>query len=133
MKNNSIFKLLFLVISIFFLNSCRNNDVLTENETYNTSNEFQLPSKTIRLDQSQHKVALSVVLEKIQSSPNTFSKTTGGDVYIDTDNILKLTDATKQAHHIIPWASKIQAHLVVQKAAKSMRSIKWNFICFMEK
>jgi len=40
--------------------------------------------------------------------------------------VLKLTDATKQAHHIIPWAYNIQIHSVVQKAAKSADAFHLN-------
>ncbi|MCX8525019.1 AHH domain-containing protein [Chryseobacterium formosus] len=40
--------------------------------------------------------------------------------------VLKLTDATKQAHHIIPWAYNIQTHPIVQKAAKSMNAFHLN-------
>ncbi|MFT4855854.1 MAG: hypothetical protein ACI9UV_000214 [Algoriphagus sp.] len=51
--------------------------------------------------------------------------------FIDKDQIIKfgdsnqlrgvlgLTDPTKQAHHIIPWANVVQSNPVVQKAAKS--------------
>ncbi|AKK71578.1 hypothetical protein OK18_02020 [Chryseobacterium gallinarum] len=40
--------------------------------------------------------------------------------------VLKLTDVTKQAHHIIPWAYNIQTHPIVQKAAKSMNAFHLN-------
>lgn len=40
--------------------------------------------------------------------------------------VLMLTDATKQAHHIIPWAYNIQTHPIVQKAAKSMNTFHLN-------
>ena len=40
--------------------------------------------------------------------------------------VLKLTDATKQAHHIIPWAYNVQIHSVVQKAAKSSNAFHLN-------
>lgn len=40
--------------------------------------------------------------------------------------VLKLTDATKQTHHIIPWAYNIQIHSVVQKAAKSSDAFHLN-------
>ncbi|CAA7197592.1 AHH domain-containing protein [Chryseobacterium potabilaquae] len=86
MKNNCIF-LLYLFITSFFLNSCRTNDLLTENETHTTNSPFQLSSKTIRLDQSRHKASLNLELEKIKNTPNKFGKTTSEDVYIDTDNI----------------------------------------------
>ncbi|WP_228455493.1 AHH domain-containing protein [Chryseobacterium potabilaquae] len=79
--------LLLLVTNIFFLNSCRSNDLLTENETHITNSPFQLSSKTIRLDQSRHKASLNLELEKIKNTPNKLGKTTSEDVYIDTDNI----------------------------------------------
>src|SRR5690606_6766992 len=40
--------------------------------------------------------------------------------------VLKLTDKTKQAHHIIPWAYNIQTHHIVQKAAKSSSAFHLN-------
>jgi hypothetical protein len=40
--------------------------------------------------------------------------------------VLKLTDKTKQAHHIIPWAYKVQVHPIVQKAAKSADAFHLN-------
>ncbi|RMZ59968.1 hypothetical protein D1632_10240 [Chryseobacterium nematophagum] len=87
MKDNSNTFLILLVTSIFFLNSCRNNDLLTENETYNRNIKFRLNSKTIQLDESRHKASLALELEKMQSTSNTLSKTTDREVYIDTDNI----------------------------------------------
>jgi hypothetical protein len=40
--------------------------------------------------------------------------------------ILGLTDPTKQAHHIIPWANLVQNNPVVQKAAKSGEAFHLN-------
>lgn len=40
--------------------------------------------------------------------------------------VLKLTDKTKQAHHIIPWEYKVQINAVVQKAAKSADAFHLN-------
>lgn len=40
--------------------------------------------------------------------------------------ILELTDPTKQAHHIIPWANLVQSNPVVQKAAKSGEAFHLN-------
>jgi len=93
MKNNFISRLLLLVV-IITLHSCRNNELLTEQETYKSSSQFKLSSKTIRLDQSKHKLVLNTELQKAKSSlqkikTNAFGKTVdyNNNILIDTDNV----------------------------------------------
>ncbi|WP_147474510.1 hypothetical protein [Chryseobacterium nematophagum] len=81
----------FILIALAsFLSSCRNNDILMENEIPNSSSKFQLISKTISLDQSKHKIILNNTLKKVQrniQTMNLLGKVVDGDIYIDTDNI----------------------------------------------
>jgi len=90
MKNKFIVKLLSLVTIMVLLYSCR-NELTTEQETYNNSSQFRPTSKTIRLDQSKHKLALKTELQKAVTSlqkvkTNLFRKTVNySNVFIDTD------------------------------------------------
>ncbi|WP_183148152.1 hypothetical protein [Chryseobacterium nematophagum] len=72
-----------------FLLSCRNNEFLIEKETFNNSSKFQPTSKTIRLNQSHHKEALILELEKVHNNLHRINSSNkiGGDYSIDTDNI----------------------------------------------
>ncbi|MET3038337.1 hypothetical protein ABXT08_19795 [Chryseobacterium sp. NRRL B-14859] len=94
MKNKFISKL-FLLAIIINLISCRNNELLTDHETYNNSSQFKLTTKTIRLEQSKHKLALDTELQKTEinlqkfKANNAFGKTINyaNGVSIDTNNI----------------------------------------------
>ncbi|PWN60448.1 hypothetical protein C1634_016015 [Chryseobacterium viscerum] len=73
--------------------SCR-NELLTEQETHNNSNQFRPTSKTIRLEQSKHKLVLKTELQKVQNNlqelkTNASGKTVdyANGVSIDTDNV----------------------------------------------
>jgi hypothetical protein len=93
MKNKCISRLLLLVTILVALYSCRNNELLTEAETFNNNSQFKLSSKTVRLEQSKHNLALNTELQKAKSSlqkikTNAFGKTVDySNVFIDTDNV----------------------------------------------
>ncbi|MDR3025941.1 hypothetical protein [Chryseobacterium sp.] len=92
MKNKFIARLLTLVTIMVLLYSCR-NELTSEQETYNNSSQFRPTSKTIRLDQSKHKLTLKAELQKANSSlqkikPNLLGKTVDySNIFIDTDNV----------------------------------------------
>lgn len=94
MKNNFISRLL-LIVAVITLNSCRNNELVTEheNENYNNSNQFKLTSKVISLDASKHKEKLTSVITDVQNKVNkiqnkAFGKNTNyGNITIDTKNV----------------------------------------------
>lgn len=93
MKNKLISKLL-LLITIATLFSCRNNELLQENETYNKrSSQFKLTSKVISLDESKHKEKLSSVISNVQNKVSkiqnkAFGKNISYDnIIIDTKNV----------------------------------------------
>lgn len=93
MKNKFISRLLSLVTIMVLLYSCR-NELLTEQETYNNSSQFRPTSKTIRLEQSKHKLVLKTELQKAQNNlantkTNALGKTVdyANGVSIDTDNV----------------------------------------------
>ncbi|SUX48880.1 hypothetical protein [Chryseobacterium indoltheticum] len=67
MKNKFISKLLLLV-AIATLYSCRNNELLTEAETFNNSSQFQFTSKTISLKESKHQSKLITELQKVEDN-----------------------------------------------------------------
>lgn len=67
MKNNFISRLL-LFVAVITLYSCRNNELLTENEAYNNSNQIQYSSKTISLKESKHQSKLIPELQMIEDN-----------------------------------------------------------------
>lgn len=83
--------LLLLVTTMVVIYSCRNNELLTENEAYKNDTGLKLTSKTIRLDQSKHKLILNTELQKAKTSLQKIKisgKTNfSNDVFIDTDNV----------------------------------------------
>lgn len=93
MRNKFISRLLLLVTILVALYSCRNNELFSEAETFDNSSQFKLSSKTIRLDQSKHKLVLKTELQKAVTSlqkvkTNLFGKTVDySNVFIDTDNV----------------------------------------------
>ncbi|WP_312285462.1 hypothetical protein [Chryseobacterium gleum] len=93
MKNKFIARLLTLVTIMVLFYSCR-NELTTEQETYNNSSQFRPTSKTIRLDQSKHKLALKTELQKAQDNLTEIKTNASGKsvdyangVSIDTDNV----------------------------------------------
>ncbi|UKB80225.1 hypothetical protein [Chryseobacterium sp. MEBOG07] len=93
MKNKFISRLLSLVTIMVLLYSCR-NEQLTEQETYNNSGQFRPTSKTIRLEESKHKLVLKTELQKAQENLTEIKTNTSGKsvdyangVSIDTDNV----------------------------------------------
>lgn len=93
MKNKFIARLLSLVTIMVLLYSCR-NELLTEQETYNNSGQFRPTSKTIRLEQSKHKLVLKTELQKAQNNLTEIKTNVSGKVVdyangvsIDTDNV----------------------------------------------
>lgn len=93
MKNKFIARLLTLVTIMVLFYSCR-NELTTEQETYNNSSQFRPTSKTIRLDQSKHKLALKTELQKAQNNLTEIKTNASGKsvdyangVSIDTDNV----------------------------------------------
>ncbi|MFN4363303.1 hypothetical protein [Chryseobacterium hispalense] len=94
MKTKFTSRLFLLTVAIITLNSCRNNELLNEQEKYNKSSQFKPTSKKIRLEQSKHKLALKNELQKTQANlqkikTNLFVKSVdySSDVFIDTDNV----------------------------------------------
>ncbi|BFO66026.1 hypothetical protein KCF3NO3_20090 [Chryseobacterium sp. KCF3-3] len=76
------------------LYSCRNTELVTEQETYNNSNQFRPTSKTIHLEQSKHKLILKTELQKAQNNLTEVKTNASGKsvdyangVSIDTDNV----------------------------------------------
>ncbi|UTX47164.1 hypothetical protein [Chryseobacterium sp. MA9] len=93
MKNKFISRLLSLVAIMVLLYSCR-NELTPEQETYNNSSQFRPTSKTIRLEQSKHKLALKTELQKAQDNLQEIKTNASGKsvdyangVSIDTDNV----------------------------------------------
>ncbi len=75
------------------LYSCR-NELSPEQETYNNSSQFRPTSKTIRLEQSKHKLVLTTELQKAQENLTEIKTNASGKsvdyangVSIDTDNV----------------------------------------------
>ncbi|UOU99791.1 hypothetical protein MUU74_07485 [Chryseobacterium daecheongense] len=94
MKRNLMSRLLLLVAFLTILYSCR-NDQFPEKETYNNGSEFQLTSKTISLNESQHKAKLVSELSKAETElknrkTDALGKIVnyGNGVSIDTDNVI---------------------------------------------
>ncbi|WP_288435828.1 hypothetical protein [uncultured Chryseobacterium sp.] len=93
MKNKFIAKLLTLVTIMVLLYSCR-NELTPEQETFSNSIQFRPTSKTIRLEQSKHKLALKTELQKAQDNLTEIKTYASGKsvdyangVSIDTDNV----------------------------------------------
>ncbi|MDR6465952.1 hypothetical protein [Chryseobacterium sediminis] len=88
MKNKFIARLLSLVTIMVLLYSCR-NELTTEQETYNNSGQFRPTSKTIRLEQSIHRLALKAELQKANSSlQKIIGKTVGfSNIFVDIDHV----------------------------------------------
>lgn len=93
MKNKFISRLLSLVTIMVLLYSCR-NELSPEQETYNNSSQFRPTSKTIRLEQSKHKLILKTELQKAQNNLTEIKTNASGKsvdyangVSIDTDNV----------------------------------------------
>ncbi|WP_312286402.1 hypothetical protein [Chryseobacterium gleum] len=93
MKNKFISRLLSLVTIMVLLYSCR-NEQLIEQETYNNTSQFRPTSKTIRLEQSKHKLVLKTELQKAQDNLKEIKTNVSGKsvdyangVSIDTDNV----------------------------------------------
>ncbi|MCP1299016.1 hypothetical protein NK356_07560 [Chryseobacterium sp. S0630] len=92
MKNKFIAKLLTLVTIMVLLYSCRNE--LTPEQETNNSSQFRPISKTIRLEQSKHKLVLKTELQKAQDNLTEIKTNISGKsvdfangVSIDTDNV----------------------------------------------
>ncbi|WP_123906664.1 hypothetical protein [Chryseobacterium sp. MYb7] len=93
MKNKFISRLLSLVAIMVLLYSCR-NELSPEQETYSNSSQFRPTSKTIRLEQSKHKLVLTTELQKAQENLTEIKTNASGKsvdyangVSIDTDNV----------------------------------------------
>ncbi|PWN58583.1 hypothetical protein [Chryseobacterium viscerum] len=93
MKNKFISRLLSLVTIMVLLYSCR-NELSTEQETHSNSSQFRPTSKTIRLEQSKHKLVLKTELQKAQNNLTNIKTNASGKaidyangVSIDTDNV----------------------------------------------
>jgi len=93
MKNKFISRLLSSVAIMVLLYSCR-NELSPEQETYSNSSQFRPTSKTIRLEESKHKLVLKNELQKAQENlteikTNASGKTVdfANGVSIDTDNV----------------------------------------------
>ncbi|RQO35257.1 hypothetical protein DBR39_20080 [Chryseobacterium sp. KBW03] len=93
MKNKFISRLLSLVTIIVLLYSCR-NELSTEQEAHSNSSQFRPTSKTIRLEQSKHKLVLKTELQKVQENLKEIKTNASGKaidyangVSIDTDNV----------------------------------------------
>ncbi|WP_426482513.1 hypothetical protein [Chryseobacterium sp. R2ACT005] len=93
MKNKFISRLLPLVTILILLYSCR-NELISEQETYNNSNQFRPTSKTISLEQSKHKLVLKTELQKTQTTLQKTSISVSGKTInftngfsINTDNV----------------------------------------------
>ena len=93
MKNKFILRLLSLVTIMVLLYSCR-NELSPEQEAYNNSDQFRPTSRTIRLEESKHKLVLITELQKAQDNLTEIKTNTSGKsvdyangVSIDTDNV----------------------------------------------
>ncbi|WP_288434863.1 T6SS effector amidase Tae4 family protein [uncultured Chryseobacterium sp.] len=93
MKNKFILRLLSLVTIMVLLYSCR-NEFSPEQEAYNNSDQFRPTSRTIRLEESKHKLVLKTELQKAQDNLTEIKINTSGKsvdyangVSIDTDNV----------------------------------------------
>ncbi|WP_431609135.1 hypothetical protein [Chryseobacterium sp. 'Rf worker isolate 10'] len=93
MKNKFISRLLSSVAIMVLLYSCR-NELSPEQETYSNSSQFRPTSKTIRLEESKHKLVLKNELQKAQENLTEITTNTSGKsvdyangVSIDTDNV----------------------------------------------
>ncbi|WP_426481378.1 hypothetical protein [Chryseobacterium sp. R2ACT005] len=94
MKNKVISRLLSLVTIMVLLYSCRNELSTEQEETHSNSSQFRPTSKTIRLEQSKHKLVLKTELQKAQTNlqktnVNVLGKSVdyANGVSIDTDNV----------------------------------------------
>ncbi|PTT29363.1 hypothetical protein DBR28_16560 [Chryseobacterium sp. HMWF028] len=94
MKNKFISWLSFLTVLSLIVQSCRNDYLQDQHETYNNSSQFRPTSKTISLEESKHKLVLKTELQKAKGNlqevkTNVSSKTIdyANGVSIDTDNV----------------------------------------------
>jgi hypothetical protein len=94
MKNKFISRLLSLVTIIVLLYSCRNELSTEQEEAHSNSSQFRPTSKTIRLEQSKHKLVLKTELQKVQENLKEIKTNASGKaidyangVSIDTDNV----------------------------------------------
>ncbi|UKB77936.1 T6SS effector amidase Tae4 family protein [Chryseobacterium sp. MEBOG07] len=94
MKNKFIVRLLSLVTIMVLLYSCRNELSTEQEETHSNSSQFRPTSKTIRLEQSKHKLVLKTELQKAQNNLTEIKTNASGKsvdfangVSIDTDNV----------------------------------------------
>ncbi|WP_288448648.1 hypothetical protein, partial [uncultured Chryseobacterium sp.] len=77
MKNKFILRLLSLVTIMVLLYSCR-NELSPEQEAYNNSDQFRPTSRTIRLEESKHKLVLITELQKAQDNLTEIKTNTSG-------------------------------------------------------
>lgn len=94
MRKNLFLRLFLLIVLSTLLYSCRNNELLTEQDAYNSSSQFRPTSKTIRLEQSKHQLVLKTELQKAQDNlqkikTNASGKTVdyANGVSVDTDHV----------------------------------------------
>ncbi|MGG5210215.1 hypothetical protein ACQWU4_14925 [Chryseobacterium sp. MIQD13] len=83
MRKKITLRLLLLVALSASLYSCR-NDYFPEKETVNNSSKFRLTSKTIRLEDTKHKVLLGEEVQKVQGKLGK----NGNGVSVDTDHVI---------------------------------------------
>lgn len=101
MKKNLFLRLCLMMAVVLSTYSCQ-QDILHEQETYNNTSAFQLTSKRISLDESQHKAKLLPELKKAEAEFNAFSKTNaqgktvnyGNGVSIDTNDVIYIENGT---------------------------------------
>jgi hypothetical protein len=96
MKKNLFLRLCLIMIAMLSLNSCKQDSLQEEEESYNNSGAFQLKTNRISLNEAKHKTILLPELQKAEVGIKAFAKKNlqgkasyyGNGFSIDTDDVI---------------------------------------------